>query len=69
MGDFGGLRTGQTQRWGEGTATLQYAPNSNVILRGELRGDKSNALYFAGINGNRYNSNGQFGIEAIVKWP
>ena len=67
--DYGGLRTGQTMRWGEGTATIQYAPNSNVILRGEVRGDKTNRPYFFGINGNRYFSNAQFGLEAIVKWP
>ena len=69
MADYGGLRTGITQRWGEGTATLQYAPNSNIIVRGEVRGDKSNALFFNGIGGNKYNSNAQFGLETIVKWP
>jgi hypothetical protein len=67
--DNGGLRTGETMKWGEGTATLQYAPNSNVILRGEVRGDKTNQPFFFGIGGNRYYSNAQFGIEAIVKWP
>jgi hypothetical protein len=68
FGDFGGLRTGISQRWAESTATLQYAPNSNVIVRGEIRGDKSNQLYFAGANGFYY-TNSQFGIETIVKWP
>jgi hypothetical protein len=67
--DYGGLRTGQSMRWGETTATLQYAPNTNLILRGELRGDKTNQSFFAGANGSRYYSNDQFGIEAIVKWP
>jgi hypothetical protein len=67
--DYGGLRTGQTMRWGEATITLQYAPNSNLILRGEVRGDKTNRPYFFGANGNRYLSNAQFGVEAIVKWP
>ena len=67
--DYGGSRVGQTQRWGEGTVTLQYAPNSNVIVRGEVRGDKTNRPFFFGINGNRYISNAQFGLEAIVKWP
>jgi hypothetical protein len=68
LGDFGGARTGITQRWGEATATLQYAPNSNVILRGEVRGDRSNQLFFNGLN-FPYPTNSQFGIEAIVKWP
>jgi hypothetical protein len=67
--DYGGLRTGQTMRWGEATVTLQYAPNSNIIVRGEVRGDKTNRPYFFGNGGNRYFSNAQFGIEAIVKWP
>ena len=69
MGDYGGLRTGISQRWGEGTATLQYAPNTNIIVRGEIRGDKSNQLFFNGPGGAKYNSNAQFGIETIVKWP
>jgi hypothetical protein len=73
--DYGGLRTGISQRWAEATATLQYMPNSNVILRGELRGDKSNQNYFVGqIDQNTglpnlYHTNAQFGIEAIVKYP
>jgi hypothetical protein len=69
MGDYGGLRTGVSQRWGEATATIAYTPNSNVIIRGEIRGDKSNQPFFIGIGGNGYNSNAQFGIETIVKWP
>jgi hypothetical protein len=69
MGDYGGLRTGVSQRWGEGTATIAYTPNSNLIIRGEIRGDKSNQPFFIGIGGNGYNSNAQFGIETIVKWP
>jgi hypothetical protein len=69
MGDYGGLRTGINQRWGESTLTLQYAPNSNIIVRGEVRGDKSNRLFFNGPGGNKYNSNAQFGLETIVKWP
>ncbi len=69
LGDYGGLRTGISQRWAEGTATLQYAPNSNIIVRGEVRGDKSNQLFFTGPFGNKYPGNAQFGIETIVKWP
>jgi hypothetical protein len=69
FGDFGGLRTGESLRWGEATTTLQYSPNSNLIFRGELRGDKTDQPFFVGIGGNKYYSNTQFGIEAIVKWP
>ncbi len=69
FGDFGGSRTGVTQHWEEGTFTLQYQPISNVIIRGEVRGDHSDTAYFIGANGNRYPNNGQFGIEAIVKYP
>jgi hypothetical protein len=67
--DYGGLRTGISQRWAEGTATIGWTPNSNIIVRGEIRGDKSNQLFFVGQNGNLYNTNAQFGIETIVKWP
>jgi hypothetical protein len=71
--DFGGATTGITQTWTEGTGTLAYAPNSNVILRAEIRGDHSNQLYFIGptVGGapTFYKSNAQFGLEAIVKWP
>lgn len=69
FGDFGGLRTGESMRWGEGTATLQYSPNGNVILRAEARGDKTSQPFFFGNGGFRYMTNAQFGIEAIVKWP
>jgi hypothetical protein len=69
FGDYGGLRTGESMRWGEATATLQYAPNNNVILRGEIRGDKTSQPFFIGTGGNKYYSNAQFGIEAIVKYP
>ncbi len=69
IGDYGGLRTGITQRWGEGTITLGWAPNANVIIRGEVRGDASNQLFFNGPNGFKYNKNAQFGLETIVKWP
>jgi len=69
MGDFGGSRTGISQRWAESTATVQYAPNSNIIVRGEIRGDISNQLFFLGANGSFYHTNAQFGLETIVKWP
>jgi hypothetical protein len=77
--DQGGLRTGQSMRWAEATVTLQYSPNSNLIFRGEVRGDKTNQPFFNGIPvaataftpafTPRYFTNSQFGIEAIVKWP
>lgn len=69
LADYGGARTGLTQRWGEGTLTLQYQPNSNVIVRLEGRGDLSNQNYFVGPNFNLYHQNAQFGVEGIVKWP
>jgi hypothetical protein len=69
FGDYGGLRTGESMRWGETTGTIQYAPNNNVILRGEIRGDKTNQPFFVGVGGSKYYSNAQFGLEAIVKWP
>jgi hypothetical protein len=67
--DLGGSRTGANQHWQEGTVTLQYQPLSNVIVRGEVRGDRSTTSYFAGINGSRSPTNGQFGFEVIVKYP
>ncbi len=69
MGDYGGLRTGISQRWAEATATIAYTPNPNVIVRAEVRGDKSNQLFFIGPGGNGYYTNSQLGIETILKWP
>jgi len=70
FGDNGGLRTGISQKWTEATATAAYAPNSNIIVRGEIRGDKSNQYFFStGFGLPAYKTNAQFGIETIVKWP
>jgi hypothetical protein len=70
FGDNGGLRTGISQKWTEATLTAAYAPNSNIIVRGEIRGDKSNQFYFSsGAGLPAYKTNAQFGIETIVKWP
>jgi hypothetical protein len=71
FGDNGGLRTGISQKWTEATLTAAYAPNSNIIVRGEIRGDKSNQPFFStgGVAPNFYKTNAQFGIETIVKWP
>jgi hypothetical protein len=68
FGDFGGSRTGVTQHWEEGTFTLQYQPISNVIVRGEVRGDHSTTPFFGG-PGPSFPSTTQFGFEAIVKYP
>jgi hypothetical protein len=70
FGDNGGLRTGISQKWTEATVTAAYTPNSNLIFRGEIRGDKSNQLFFSsGAGLPAYKTNAQFGIETIVKWP
>jgi hypothetical protein len=69
FGDIGGSRTGQTQHWDEGTFTLQYSPISNVIVRGEVRGDHSTTGFFVGAGGVRSSNNSGFGLEAIAKYP
>jgi hypothetical protein len=69
FGDYGGSRTGITQHWEEGTYTLQYNPGSNIIIRGEVRADHSDQLFFIGANGAGYHTNSQFGIETILKYP
>ncbi|MGA2393243.1 MAG: outer membrane beta-barrel protein [Candidatus Lustribacter sp.] len=66
--DYGGTRSGITQTWTEATATLQWSPNSNLIVRGEIRGDNSTEPFFVGANGI-YKTNDQFGIETILKYP
>ena len=67
--DNGGSRTGATRNWEEGTATLAYAPNTNLIFRGEYRYDtSSNPFFLSGTSGLQFTNSG-FGIEAIVKWP
>ncbi len=77
--DNGGSRTGFDQRWEEGTVTLAYAPNNNLIFRAEYRYDASNAQYlsaygpatgwFASSSGIPVPNNGGVGVEGIVKWP
>ena len=69
FGDIGGSRTGVNQHWEEATVTLQYSPISNIIIRGEVRGDHSTTGYFVGSNGGRFSNNSQFGFEAIAKYP
>jgi hypothetical protein len=77
--DTGGIRTGFAQDWEEGTVTLAYAPNNNLIFRVEYRYDASNAQYqslygpatgfFASSSGIPVPNNGGLGVEGIVKWP
>lgn len=67
--DEGGSRTGLSQRWAEGTLTLAYMPNPNLIFRLEGRGDKSNRFYFINKNGVGFQTNDSVGLEAIVKYP
>ncbi len=67
--DIGGARTGADRRWEEGTVTLQYAPGSNLIFRGEYRYDSSNHGYFLNSSGTFSNNTSGVGVEAIVKWP
>jgi hypothetical protein len=69
FGDYGGSRTGLTQHWQEGTVTIQYNPVTNVIVRGEVRGDRSDQPFFIGANGLPYHTNSQFGFETILKYP
>jgi len=67
--DNAGLRSGVAQKWQEATATIGWSPNSNLIVRGEIRGDKSTSRIFFNANGFGYLTNSQFGLETIVKWP
>lgn len=69
FGGYAGATYAATRDLAEGTGTLQYAPNSNLIFRAEYRYDASTNPYFAsGSSAPTYN-NGGFGLEAIVKWP
>jgi hypothetical protein len=79
--DNGGSRTGATRNWEEGTGTLSYAPNSNLIFRAEYRYDASNNPFFATPASTTFDpttglplgtpafNNSGIGLEAIVKWP
>jgi hypothetical protein len=69
MADYGGVKFGQSQRWAEATGTLAYAPNPNLIIRGEVRGDRTGQLFFIGPASNSYYTNRQFSVQTIVKWP
>ncbi len=58
-----------TRNWEEGTGTLAYAPNNNLIFRAEYRYDTASNQYFlSGTSVPSFNNSG-FGLEAIVKWP
>ncbi len=72
--DNGGYRTANalgaaTRDWEEGTGTLAYAPNNNLIFRAEYRYDTSSNQYFLSGTSTPTFNNGGFGLEAIVKWP
>ena len=64
--DQQGIRTGLIQKWGEATLTGTYNLNSNVFVRAEVRGDKSNAYYFLDKTGAGYLTNTQFGMEIVA---
>ncbi len=66
---YAGATYPATRDLAEGTGTLQYAPNSNLILRAEYRYDTSTNQYFASGASIPTFNNGGFGLEAIVKWP
>jgi hypothetical protein len=66
---YAGATYAATRDLAEGTGTLQYAPNSNLIFRAEYRYDSSTNSYFASGSATPTLNNGGFGLEAIVKWP
>jgi len=66
---YAGATYPATRDLAEGTGTLQYAPNSNLIFRAEYRYDTSTNQYFASGASTPTFNNGGFGLEAIVKWP
>lgn len=68
-----GYRTGVDvgtggQKWKEATLTVAYLPTPSVILRGELREDKSNVAAFAETNGATTDTQHSIGVEAIYKF-
>ncbi len=72
--DNGGYRTANalgafSRDVAEGTGTLAYQPNSNLIFRAEYRYDASTNQYFISGSSTPTFNNGGFGLEAIVKWP
>jgi Putative beta-barrel porin-2, OmpL-like. bbp2 len=48
LADVGGLFSGTTQYFKEGTLTLDYRPADDFLMRGEFRHDQSNQHYFLG---------------------
>jgi hypothetical protein len=72
--DNGGYRTANalgsfSRDIAEGTGTLAYQPNNNLIFRAEYRYDASTNQYFLSGTSTPTFNNGAFGLEAIVKWP
>jgi hypothetical protein len=67
--DRDGYRTGVVQKWKEATLTVGYTPIKNLELRGELRGDRSNASAFVNSDGvTASNNQRSVGLEAIYKF-
>ncbi len=66
--DKDGFRTGVVQKWDEVTVTLAYAPNANVELRGEVRGDKSDKQSFLQADGTAKDKQTSVGLQAIYKF-
>jgi hypothetical protein len=72
-----GFRTGIAQRLQSNTATVSYTPNSNLLFRGEVRLDTTDANDFAyrgytpTLNAPLDGRNHQpsLGLEAVVKYP
>lgn len=64
--DQQGFRTGLVQQWKEVTLSGTYNLTSNLFVRGEVRGDRSNKLFFANKDGNFYKTNRQLGIEVLA---
>ena len=75
--DIAGVRTGVAQRLQSNTATISYTPNSNLMFRGEIRLDASDANDFAYrgyVPGANYPYDGRsnqasLGFETVFKFP
>jgi hypothetical protein len=75
--DLLGFRTGVPQRLQSNTATLNYTPNSNLLFRGEVRLDTTDANDFAyrgytagaGAPFDGRNHQPSLGLETVVKFP
>lgn len=66
--DKDGFKTGTMHKWKESTLTLAFMPDSNVELRAEVRGDKSDKEFFTKKDGSATKSQNSFAIEGIYKF-